>query len=61
MAAAQCGHVEVVEELIRGGAVLEVSLKATNYTALMFAVLNNKASRGLFWREMGESCLFLSV
>lgn len=44
MAAAQCGHVEVVQELLRGGAKLEVKMQATRWTALMFAALNNKVS-----------------
>lgn len=47
MAASQCGHVEVVQELLRGGAKLEVKLQATGWTALMFAVLNNKVRRCL--------------
>lgn len=42
MAAAQCGHVEVVQELLRGGAKLEMKLKATLWTPLLFGVLNNK-------------------
>lgn len=42
MAASQCGHAEVVQELLRGGARTEVKMKATKWTALMFAVLNNK-------------------
>ena len=42
MAASQCGHAEVAQELLRGGARLEIKLQATKWTALMFAVLNNK-------------------
>ena len=44
MAAAQCGHVEVMQELLRGGAKLEVKFKCSKWTALMFAILNNKVS-----------------
>lgn len=44
MAAAQCGHVEVVQELVTAGAHLNVKLKATKWTALMFAILNNRVS-----------------
>ena len=42
MAASQCGHVEVVRELVRSGANLEVKLMATRWTALMLACLNNR-------------------
>ena len=52
MAASQCGHVEVVQELLRGGAKLEVKLQATRWTALMFAVLNNKVRGALVTREV---------
>ena len=45
MAASQCGHAEVVQELLRGGARSEVKLKATKWTALMFAILNNKVTK----------------
>lgn len=48
MAASQCGHVEVVRELLRGGANLEVKLKSTNWTALMLAALNNQVRREIF-------------
>ena len=44
MAAAQCGHVEVVQELVTAKAGLDVKLKATQWTALMFAILNNRVS-----------------
>ena len=42
MAAAQCGHVEIIRELLRSGAELELKLKSTKWTALMLATLNNQ-------------------
>ena len=42
MAASQCGHVEVVRELLRNGAQVDVKLAATRWTALMLACLNNR-------------------
>ena len=42
MAATQCGHVEIVAELLRRGANVDTKLKGTLWTALMLAALNNQ-------------------
>ena len=42
MAAAQCGHVEILRDLLRVGARVETKLKTTGWTALMLAALNNQ-------------------
>ncbi|XP_064398567.1 ankyrin repeat and SAM domain-containing protein 6-like [Halichondria panicea] len=42
MAATQCGHVEIVQELLRRGADVGTCLKGTQWTALMLAALNNQ-------------------
>lgn len=44
MAASQCGHIDVVRELLRGGAKVDVKLKAAGWTALMLAALNNQVA-----------------
>lgn len=42
MAASQCGHVEMVRELLRSKANVDVKLTSTRWTALMLACLNNR-------------------
>ncbi len=42
MAATQCGHVEIVRELLRRGADVKSCVRGTQWTALMLAVLNNQ-------------------
>ena len=44
MAAAQSGHLEIVRELLQAGAVIDVRLGSTGWTALMLAALNNQVS-----------------
>ncbi len=42
MAATQCGHGEIVQELLRRGADVGACLKGTRWTALMLATHNNQ-------------------
>ena len=44
MAAAQSGHLEIVRELLQAGAIIDVRLGSTGWTALMLAALNNQVS-----------------
>ena len=54
MAAAQCGHLEIVRELLQAGACIDVRLESTGWTALMLAALNNQV-------KLGNSSLSLSL
>ena len=42
MAASQCGHDAIVTQLISSGSFVNAHIKATGWTAIMLAVLNNQ-------------------